>query len=187
MKRVKFKEKQIIGILKEEAGAKTADVCRTHGISGATFYKWKAKYGGLEVSEARRLKALEDAIAKLKKQLAEAITMSKGGPEHSTSAANMRCHRPRWLHRFYRLNTRRIRPIFVGKCTPLTALAQPMDHVADDAATILAFRSRMNHRNMRRDRRPLLIAEPEIIGHESSPAERLESPRGGQSLGRFGT
>ena len=64
----------IIGILKEqEAGAKTADVCRRHGISDATFYKWKSKFGGLEVSEAKRLKALEDENAKLKKLLAEAM------------------------------------------------------------------------------------------------------------------
>jgi putative transposase len=55
----------------QEAGAKTADVCREHGISSATFYKWKAKYGGLEVSDAKRLKALEDENAKLKKLLAE--------------------------------------------------------------------------------------------------------------------
>ncbi len=74
MKRTRFTEEQIIGILKEqESGAKTADVCRKHGISGATFYKWKAKFGGLEVSEARRLKALEDENAKLKKLLAEAM------------------------------------------------------------------------------------------------------------------
>ena len=53
--------------------AKTADLCRKHGISSATFYKWKAKYGGLEVSDARRLKALEDENAKLKKLLAEAM------------------------------------------------------------------------------------------------------------------
>ena len=73
MKRSRFSEEQIIGILKEqEAGAVTADVCRRHGISNATFYKWKAKYGGLEVSEARRLKALEDENARLKKLLAEA-------------------------------------------------------------------------------------------------------------------
>jgi putative transposase len=55
------------------AGAKTADVCRRHGISTATFYAWKAKYGGLEVSEARRLKALEDENTKLKKLLADAM------------------------------------------------------------------------------------------------------------------
>lgn len=74
MKRSRFTEEQIIGILKEqEAGAATADVCRRHGISGATFYKWKAKYGGLDVSEARRLKALEDENARLKKLLAESM------------------------------------------------------------------------------------------------------------------
>ena len=74
MKRSRFSEEQIIGILREqEVGAPTAEVCRKHGISDATFYKWKAKYGGLEVSEARRLKALEDENAKLKKLLAEAM------------------------------------------------------------------------------------------------------------------
>lgn len=74
MKRSRFSEEQIIGILKEqEAGTATADVCRRHGISSATFYKWKAKYGGLEVSEARRLKALEDENARLKKLLAESM------------------------------------------------------------------------------------------------------------------
>lgn len=74
MKRSRFTEEQIIGILKEqEAGAKTGDVCRRHGISEATFYKWKAKYGGLEVSEAKRLKTLEDENARLKKLLAEAM------------------------------------------------------------------------------------------------------------------
>ncbi len=74
MKRSRFTEEQIIGMLKEqEAGAKTADVCRKHGISEATFYKWKAKYGGMDVSEARRLKALEDENARLKKLLAEAM------------------------------------------------------------------------------------------------------------------
>ena len=74
MKPSRFTEEEIIGILREqEAGAKTADVCRKHGISGATFYKWKARYGGLDVSDARRLKALEDENAKLKKLLAEAM------------------------------------------------------------------------------------------------------------------
>ena len=74
MKRARFTEEQIIGILREqEAGMKTAEVCRKHGISGATFYKWKAKYGGLEVSDAKRLKALTDENAKLKKLLAESM------------------------------------------------------------------------------------------------------------------
>jgi transposase len=68
-----FAEEQIIGILREqEAGAKTGAVCRRHGISSATFYKWKSKYGGLEVSDARQMKGLEDENAKLKKLLAEA-------------------------------------------------------------------------------------------------------------------
>ena len=71
MKRLRFTEEQIIGLLREEAGAKTADVCRKHGVSEATFYKWKSKYGGMEVSDARRLKVLEDENAKLKKLLAE--------------------------------------------------------------------------------------------------------------------
>jgi putative transposase len=72
MKKQRFTEEQIIGVLKEqEAGVKAADLCRRHGISEATFYNWKAKYGGMEVSEAKRLKALEDENAKLKKLLAE--------------------------------------------------------------------------------------------------------------------
>lgn len=74
MKRSRFSEAQIIGILKEqESGEKTADICRRHGISEATFYKWKAKFGGLEVSDAKRLKALEDENTRLKKLLAEAM------------------------------------------------------------------------------------------------------------------
>jgi putative transposase len=74
MKRSRFNEEQIIALLREqEAGAKTVEVCRKHGISDATFYKWKARYGGMEVSDARRLKVLEDENAKLKKLLAEAM------------------------------------------------------------------------------------------------------------------
>jgi putative transposase len=74
MKRLRFTEEQIIAILREqEAGVTTAEVCRKHGISTATFYAWKAKFGGLEVSEAKRLKALEDENAKLKRLLAEAM------------------------------------------------------------------------------------------------------------------
>ena len=72
MKRSRFTEEQIIAVLREqEAGLSTAEVCRKHGISTATFYGWKAKFGGMEVSEAKRLKALEDENAKLKKLLAE--------------------------------------------------------------------------------------------------------------------
>ena len=74
MKRSKFTEEQIVGILREqEAGERTADVCRRHGVSSATFYAWKAKYGGLEVSDAKRLKALEEENGKLKRLLAEAL------------------------------------------------------------------------------------------------------------------
>ena len=72
MKKSRFSEEQIIRILQEqEAGAQTSDVCRRHGIGESTFYKWKSKYGGMEVSDAKRLKALEDENAKLKKLLAE--------------------------------------------------------------------------------------------------------------------
>lgn len=69
----RFTEEQIIRVLKEhEAGAKTGDLCRRHGISEATFYNWKARFGGMDVSDARRLKTLEAENAKLKKLLAEA-------------------------------------------------------------------------------------------------------------------
>lgn len=72
MKRSRFSEEQIIGILKEhQAGLGAKELCRKHGVSDATFYKWRSKYGGMEVSDARKLKALEAENAKLKKLLAE--------------------------------------------------------------------------------------------------------------------
>ncbi len=72
MKRSRFSEEQIIGILKEhQAGLGAKELCRKHGISDATFYKWRSKYGGMEVSDAKKLKALEVENAKLKKLLAE--------------------------------------------------------------------------------------------------------------------
>jgi len=74
MKRSRFSDEQIIAVLKEqEAGMATADVCRRHGVSSATFYKWKAKYGGLEVSEAPRLRSLEEENARLERLLADAM------------------------------------------------------------------------------------------------------------------
>lgn len=72
MKRSRFREEQIIGIPKEhQAGATAADLCRKHGVSDAKFYKWRSQYGGMEVSDAKKLKALEVENAKLKKLLAE--------------------------------------------------------------------------------------------------------------------
>lgn len=74
MRKSRFTEEQIIAILAEqERGEKTADVCRRHGVSQNTFYKWKAKFGGLQVSDARRLKTLESENARLKKLLADAM------------------------------------------------------------------------------------------------------------------
>jgi putative transposase len=74
MKRSRFTEDQIIGVLKEhQAGIPTAELCRKHGISDATFYNWRSRYGGMEVSDARRLKSLEDENRRLKKLLAESM------------------------------------------------------------------------------------------------------------------
>ena len=74
MKRIRFTEEQIIAVLREhEAGAKTGDLARKHGISEATLYNWKAKYGGMDVSDAKRLRSLEDENRKLKKLLAESM------------------------------------------------------------------------------------------------------------------
>ena len=74
MRRSRFSEEQIIGILKEhQAGMSAAELCRRHGISDATFYKWRSKFGGMEVSDAKRLKGLEDENRKLKKLLAESM------------------------------------------------------------------------------------------------------------------
>ena len=74
MKRSRFSDEQIIGILKEhQAGLSATELCRKHGISDATFYKWRSKFGGMEVSEAKRLRTLEDENAKLKKLLAESM------------------------------------------------------------------------------------------------------------------
>ena len=74
MKKSRFTQEQIIGVLKEHhAGLSAAELCRKHGVSDATFYKWRAKYGGMDVSDARKLKALEEENAKLKRLLAEQV------------------------------------------------------------------------------------------------------------------
>jgi len=92
MKRNRFTEEQIIGILKEqEAGVPVTDLCRKHGVSNASIHKWKAKYGGMEVSEAKRLKALEDDNARLKKLLADAMLDNAALKDPSEKNGNARC------------------------------------------------------------------------------------------------
>ena len=74
MKRKRYSEEQIIGILREaEAGVPVADLCRKHGMSDASFYKWRSKYGGMDVSDARKLRQLESENARLKRLLADAM------------------------------------------------------------------------------------------------------------------
>src|SRR5215203_4952270 len=92
MKRKRHTEEQIIAILKEhEAGVKTADLCRKHGISEASFYNWKSKYGGLEVSDAKRLKGLESENARLKKLLADAMLDNAALKDLLTKNGDARC------------------------------------------------------------------------------------------------
>ena len=87
MKRGRFTEEQIIAVLREqEAGVPTAEVCRKHGVSSATFYKWKAKFGGLEVSDAKRLRSLEDENGRLKRMLADAMLDNAALKEKSGDA-----------------------------------------------------------------------------------------------------
>lgn len=85
MRKTRFSEEQIIAILKEnEAGMKVDDICRKHGVSSASFYKWRAKFGGMDVSEARRLKALEEENRKLKTLVAD-LTLDNQMLKHINS------------------------------------------------------------------------------------------------------
>jgi putative transposase len=97
MKRGRFTEEQIIAVLREhEAGTKTADLARKHGISEATLYNWKAKYGGLDVSEAKRLRTLEDENRKLKKLLAESMLDNAALKELLSRTTAPAAHQPSW-------------------------------------------------------------------------------------------
>lgn len=92
MKRSRFSDEQIIGMIKEqEAGTPTAQVCRKYGISSASFYKYKAKFGGMDVSDARKLKALEEENAKLKKLLAETMLDNAILKDVAAKNGNARC------------------------------------------------------------------------------------------------
>jgi putative transposase len=133
MKHSRFSEEQIIAILKEqESGMPTAEVCRRHGISPATFYKWKGKYGGLEVSEAKRLRSLADENAELKKLLAEAmldiavlkditakkpvLSLSKGGDACRKAGSGGSCSVRVWPERASGLRYHRGIPSFEQLC-----------------------------------------------------------------------
>ena len=95
MKRLRFTEERIIGVLREaEAGAKTAELARRHGVSEATFYNWKAEYGGLEISKAKRLRALEDENGRLKRLLADALLNNAGLKDLLSSGKRSRIFRP---------------------------------------------------------------------------------------------
>ena len=120
MKRSRVTEDQIIGILKEhEAGISVADLCRKHGVSDATVYKWKAKYGGMDVSEAKRLKGLEDENARLKRLLADAMRDNAALPTHGKK----RCCTPSRTVAFGRLQ-RSMRPSINGRYGPFWLICQ---------------------------------------------------------------
>src|SRR3546814_2845274 len=89
VRKTRFSEEQIIAVLREqEGGMKTADVCRKHGISSATLYAWKAKYGGMDVSQARKLKVLEEENARLKRLLADAM-LDNRSEEHTSELQSL--------------------------------------------------------------------------------------------------
>ena len=92
MKRKQFSEEQITGVLKEaEAGAVVAELCREHGMSSATYYAWKGKFGGLEVSDAKRLRVLEEENARLKRLLADTMLDNAGLKDLLSKKGSARC------------------------------------------------------------------------------------------------